>query len=74
MISTARLDRRSVLLPRAPARHGTPLSPPQPTARILAHMTPPTILKAPIAIVTLRSGSSGDAGRAPIISLDTRPP
>ena len=73
MISTARLDRGSVLLPRAPARHGDPLSPPQPTARILAHMTPPTILKAPIAIVTL-SGSSGDAGIAPIISLDTRPP
>jgi hypothetical protein len=73
MIRTDRLCRRSVFC-RVPRHARDPLLPTQPTARLLAQMTPPTILKVLIPIVTLRSGSSGDAGRAPIISLDTDRP
>jgi len=54
MISTARLHRRSVLLPRAPARYGDRLSPPQPMSRTLTQMTPLNVHK-----VTLPTGIPG---------------
>ena len=47
MIRSTRHRRPPVLLPRAPARHGDRLSPPQPTACTLIPMTPPTISETP---------------------------
>jgi hypothetical protein len=59
MIRSARYHYRFVLLPRAPPRHGNPLSPTQFMAVTLTQMTPPTTLKLPSPTAMPRSCLSG---------------
>jgi hypothetical protein len=59
---------RQVLSLRAPARHGAPRLPTQPTAPTLLQMTLPMVLKAALPTAILRSHNEGCAGRPAIIS------
>ena len=59
MIGTTRLCRHSVLVPRAPIRHGDPLSPPRPIPRTSPRITPATVQRVRLQTVMRWSCSSG---------------
>jgi len=71
MIGTVRFHRHPVLLSRAPARHGDPLSPPQSMGLTLAQMIRRPLPTTPRPTMIRQLCSSGGVDRPGFIHLGT---